>query len=107
MKQPEGRRNGLWTRLANQAADLAERAQPNFIFAPSTSWAYLGSTTTSVTIPANPVGQTLAMWQSDDTPASTLAAASYAFATSLTDEPSYAFASSFAQASYALAASTF
>jgi len=107
MKQPEGRKSGLWARLANQAADLAERARPDFIFAPPTSWGYLGSTTTSVAVPANPVSQTLITWQSDGSLASTLAAASYAFASSLAEQPSYAFASNFAQASYTLAASTF
>jgi hypothetical protein len=107
MKQSEGRKSGLWNRLANQAADLAERARPDTIFAPPTSWGYLGSTTTSVAVPANPVGQTLITWQSDGTPASTLAAASYAFASSLAEQPSYGFASTFAQASYALAASAF
>jgi hypothetical protein len=117
MSQPRVNESGLLARLAARAADLAERGQPDFLYF---SGAYTGFTGayTGASLTATSVSLTNSAYYTlgssvttgtvtldEDSLASVLAGSSYALGWTFTDQPAYAVAPAFAQATYTLAAS--
>jgi hypothetical protein len=112
MSQPRVNESGLLARLAARAADLAERGQPGFRF--STGGAAYANTSmsgTSVSIMNSAYYAfgscitTGTVTLEGDSLASALAESSYVLGWTFTDQPAYAVAPAFAQATYSLAAS--
>lgn len=114
MGQPKVGENGLLGRLALQAADFAERGQPDFYSYPGwildsvTAAAGLPSTVmTAYTADYSSSLTALTMGSQDGyaTLASGFAEASYTLGWTVTNQPAYAVSPALAQAAYSLAAS--
>lgn len=104
--------SGLLARLAARAADLAERGQPAFTYS-TCGTVYANMSTPGIAV--NMANSAYYAFGSTSTTgyatlhgnnlASALAESSYVLGWTFTDQPAYAVASAFAQATYSLAAS--